>query len=152
MRIALKYAASGFALKLDCDLPDQGFTVIAGPSGAGKTTLLRCLAGFNRGQGQIKFGGKVWQDQNSFVKPEHRQIGYMDQKSVLFSHLNVQQNLDFALQRARTNGPALTQIIEGFGIGHLLQRRANSLSAPYPVILCRKPDPQGGRSQDISQT
>ncbi|PHR63012.1 MAG: molybdenum ABC transporter ATP-binding protein [Robiginitomaculum sp.] len=136
MRIALEYAASGFALKLDCDLPDQGFTIIAGPSGAGKTTLLRCLAGFNRGQGTIKFGKHIWQDEKIFVKPEHRQIGYMDQKSVLFPHLDVRQNLDFALMRARVNGPELTQIIEGFGIGHLLQRRADSLSGGEAQRVC----------------
>ncbi len=136
MKIALEYTASGFALKLDCDLPDTGFSVIAGPSGAGKTTLLRCLAGFNRGQGRITFGNTIWQDQQVFVKPENRQIGYMDQESVLFPHLNVEQNLDFALQRARANGPQLEQVINGFGIGHLLQRRADSLSGGEAQRVC----------------
>jgi molybdate transport system ATP-binding protein len=62
-------------------------------------------------------------------------VGYVFQEASLFEHLNVQGNLDYALQRqrARANPERQTaidvsQVIELLGIGHLLQRTCHSLS------------------------
>lgn len=128
MKFALRFAVADFSLEVDCDLPSAGITVVAGPSGSGKTSLLRCLAGFNRGQGLVQFGKQIFQDQQVFIAPEQRRIGYVTQQTSLFSHLSVAKNLAFALKRAKAGGPELEQVIEAFGIEHLLTRQPNSLS------------------------
>ncbi|MCB0323429.1 MAG: ABC transporter ATP-binding protein [Bdellovibrionales bacterium] len=40
-----------------CAVPQGAFLSILGPNGAGKTTLIRAMAGLNRYQGSIRYGG-----------------------------------------------------------------------------------------------
>ncbi|PKG38061.1 ATP-binding cassette domain-containing protein [Psychromonas sp. Urea-02u-13] len=70
---------------------------LMGPSGCGKSTLLHAIAGhplndFNV-SGEISLNGKSL---NSLAV-EQRQIGFLFQEDLLFPHLNIWQNLAFAL-------------------------------------------------------
>ena len=74
-----------------------------GPSGAGKTTLLRVIAGLEQdARGRVTFDGEAWATDGARVPAHRRGIGYVFQDGRLFAHLNVEQNLRFALSRGAT--------------------------------------------------
>lgn len=78
-------------------------TALFGPSGCGKTTILRCLAGLERPEaGRIQWGDEVWFDaqQQHFLPPQQRQIGYLSQDYALFPFLSVAGNIGYGLPRA----------------------------------------------------
>lgn len=129
-RFSLQMMRGAFRLTAEQMLPDNGITVISGPSGAGKTTLLRCLAGLDRAQGHVFIKGKTWQDEQVFVPVHQRSLGMVTQKPGLFAHLDVAQNIAFAVKRAR--GKALPQLVatmvQDFEIAHLMRRRPHQLS------------------------
>jgi molybdate transport system ATP-binding protein len=57
-------------------------------------------------------------------------VAYVFQDARLFPHLNVQQNLDYALTRRAANGGAsMHQVVPWLELGDLLQRTPASLSA-----------------------
>ncbi len=72
--------------------------VIVGPSGCGKTTLLRVIAGLEKPtEGEVRLGGEVLTNANTFIPPEKRGIGFVFQGLALFPHLNVDRNVGFGL-------------------------------------------------------
>ncbi|RZP23063.1 MAG: ABC transporter ATP-binding protein [Burkholderiaceae bacterium] len=79
--------------------------IVLGPSGGGKTTILRAIAGFlDPIQGTIKIDGRdVFNSQNksSYIPSEQRNVGMVFQDFALFPHLNVKENIIFALTKGR---------------------------------------------------
>ncbi|WP_394144711.1 ATP-binding cassette domain-containing protein [Vibrio atypicus] len=71
--------------------------VVMGPSGCGKSTLLNLIAGHL--SDEFNFEGRVLlQDNDLSYQPAHlRHVGIMFQDDLLFPHLNIWQNLAFAL-------------------------------------------------------
>ena len=133
LQFTLKLPRDHFHISLDQSLTLDGIWGIMGSSGCGKTSLLRCLAGLETGvHGQIVCNGRTWLDseQDIFLPPEQRGIGYIFQEARLFPHLNVMGNLRFARKRANPNQPALPfdDVIQQVGIGHMLERTVDKLS------------------------
>lgn len=122
--------ADGFSLDVDLRLPNRGISAIYGASGSGKTTLLRCIAGLQRASsGFLSLNTVVWQDDHRFVPTHERALGYVFQEASLFSHLNVQGNLDFAYRRSRLRDAGyMSKVIEMMGIDDLLKRSTTALS------------------------
>jgi molybdate transport system ATP-binding protein len=123
---------SGFALQLDCELPITGITAIYGPSGSGKSTLLDCIAGLRQPSHDsvIRIDGVIWQSSSVTVPAWQRRIGYVFQDARLFPHLNVLQNLQYALaRRPPPGGIARDQVVEWLELGELLPRATETLSA-----------------------
>ena len=120
-----------FHLQLDCELPATGITAVYGPSGGGKSTLLDCIAGLRRpaGNSLIRFRQLTWQQGENFVPPWLRGIGYVFQDGRLFPHLNVEQNLLYALKRRQEEGTSAEQLIHWLDLADLLDRSPGSLSA-----------------------
>ena len=124
--LALRLECSGqdgFRLQLDCELPDGGITAIYGPSGSGKSTLLDCIAGLRRPQagGLVRFRDENWFAPETFVPPWQRGVAYVFQDGRLFPHLNVLQNLQYALARRPPPGDiALDQVVEWLELEKLL--------------------------------
>ena len=75
------------------DFNQEGVTVLLGPSGTGKSTLLRCINALET----IDSGDIIVNGLSVKEKKNLRQIrldcGMVFQKTVLFPHLNVMQNL-----------------------------------------------------------
>jgi molybdate transport system ATP-binding protein len=120
-----------FVLDVEATLPGQGVTALFGPSGCGKTTFLRAVAGLERPPGGLlRVGEAVWQDGEWFLPPHRRPVGYVFQEASLFSHLDVLGNLRFGLRRVprEERRVSLERVIELFGLGPLLGRRADQLS------------------------
>ena len=71
-----------------------------GESGSGKTTFLKCLAGLEKiNSGSIELNGKVLDNQNTFVTPNERKIGFVFQDYPLFPHLTVLENIKINLEK-----------------------------------------------------
>jgi molybdate transport system ATP-binding protein len=122
-----------FQLDVAFTLPDKGVTALFGPSGSGKTSCLRAIAGLERLPNSFfQIGNTVWQDESRgiFIPANQREIGYVFQEASLFPHLNVQQNLEFGLNRLAKNKRKVTpdSVIELLGIGALLTRPPAALS------------------------
>ncbi len=76
-------------------IKDNEFVTLLGPSGCGKTTTLRIIGGFvSPDEGDIYFDG-VWIND---LPPYKRQVNTVFQKYALFPHLNVYENVAFALR------------------------------------------------------
>ena len=74
---------------------DREFVTLLGPSGCGKTTTLRLIGGFETPDtGDILFDGKRIND----VPAYQRQVNTVFQRYALFPHLNVFDNIAFALK------------------------------------------------------
>lgn len=131
--IKLKLKHGEFVLDCDFSLPAHGVSALFGHSGSGKTTLLRCIAGLEtQASGYLSINDQVWQDSacNLFVPACQRQVGYVFQEGNLFAHLNVQQNLNFALKRSTGQNNLLSSehIIQILALDLLLKRRVQRLS------------------------
>ncbi|GGX42013.1 ATP-binding cassette domain-containing protein [Saccharospirillum salsuginis] len=86
---------------------------IMGPSGSGKSTLLAAISGtlpptFDC-TGDIRLNGRSLLD----VPVESRQVGILFQDDLLFPHLNVYQNLVFALPRGLSKSEQRERICSG---------------------------------------
>jgi multiple sugar transport system ATP-binding protein len=80
------------------EVGDGEFVVLVGPSGCGKTTSLRMLAGLEPvDEGSIFIG-----DQNvGSLPPRSRDIAMVFQNYALYPHMNVADNMGFALKMAK---------------------------------------------------
>ena len=117
-----------FALKdINLDISDGEYFVLLGRSGSGKSLMLELIAGLQKpSSGKIILGDK---DVTSL--PIHkRKIGFVFQNQSLFPHMNVKDNISFALKsneraKQKANIAALAEILN---ISHLMERYPQSLS------------------------
>lgn len=117
-----------FDFTMDEEIPAEGISAIFGPSGSGKTTLLRVIAGLERARdAEIRFGDTIWQGSGQFVPPHRRRIGYVFQDARLFTHLNVERNLRFALPHSKATF-GFEDVVEAFELDAFLNRGTDSLS------------------------
>ena len=123
---------SGFSLNFKCQVPTSGVTAIYGPSGSGKTTILNAVAGIQTtsGNSTIQFGDETWQDGTQITPPWQRRVGFVFQDARLFPHLNVRQNLEYALKRrGDETQPSFGEIVDWLDFKELLGRLPEHLSA-----------------------
>jgi molybdate transport system ATP-binding protein len=131
IRLDIALDRGGFSLRVDTELPGQGFSAISGPSGGGKTTLLRAIAGLEPGvRGRICIGDDCWLDAGRCVPTHQRALGYVFQQAALFPHLDVKGNLGFGRRRRGSSAPPLAfdDVVDLLGIARLLERRIDGLS------------------------
>lgn len=85
---------------LNVTVPPADVLCLMGPSGCGKSTLLSLIAGHLSDefeyQGTVKLNDATLMDK----EPHLREVGILFQDDMLFPHLNVWQNLAFALPNA----------------------------------------------------
>ena len=82
---------------LNLDFKSGVLNLISGPSGSGKTTLLNLIAGLDKpSSGLIILDDIIQSNNDKFVEPENRNIGFVFQDFALFPHLNVKQNIEFS--------------------------------------------------------
>lgn len=114
---------------VDLKVEDGEYMVVLGPTGAGKTVLLECIAGIH-----YLDEGSVWLKGRDVtgLPPERRNIAYVPQDYVLFSHMSLRDNVEFPLRLRRTPRPEICAIVDRLAttlhISHLLDRRPRTLS------------------------
>ncbi len=131
IKARFKLQRSDFNLDVDLHIPSTGITAFFGTSGCGKTTLLRAIAGLEHcPDGFLQIDKRIWQDNNHFVPPEKRALGYVFQEASLFDHLNVLQNIRYGYSRVpdQERSISLEQAIELLDIEALLKRKTARLS------------------------
>jgi multiple sugar transport system ATP-binding protein len=114
---------------VDLDIPDGAFVVLVGPSGCGKTTLLRMVAGLEEPtSGTIRIGETVVND----VPPKKRDIAMVFQNYALYPHMNVFDNMAFALrrrgERKETIRERVNEAADLLGLSDQLRRKPAALS------------------------
>jgi multiple sugar transport system ATP-binding protein len=115
--------------RLNLEIRDGELLVLLGPSGCGKTTTLNMLAGLERPTGgQLFFGERAMND----VPPEERDIAMVFQSIALYPHLNVRENIGFALKTRKEPRDLIAQrtndVARILDITPLLDRRIHQLS------------------------
>ncbi len=114
---------------LSLRLPAGSFTALLGPSGCGKSTTLAMIAGLiTPDGGEITIDGMPM----SNVAAEHRPVGMVFQRPLLFPHLNVEQNIAFGLRMRRLRKGEIRRrvasMLERVQLGGLASRRVGELS------------------------
>jgi molybdate transport system ATP-binding protein len=100
-----------FELDLSFRVDDGSILVLMGDNGAGKSTTLNIIAGLIApDDGLIRINGSVIFDARAGtdIPVEHRHIGYVFQRSAVFPHLTVAENIAFGLH-ARHRDPEFTR-------------------------------------------
>ncbi|EMA7647328.1 molybdenum ABC transporter ATP-binding protein ModC [Yersinia enterocolitica] len=116
-------------LQVSTNLPAQGITAIFGLSGAGKTSLINVIGGLTRPQqGKVVLNGRVLVDaeQNIYLPPEKRRVGYVFQDARLFPHYRVMGNLQYGMNPSMRG--QFNTIVGLLGIEALLGRFPLTLS------------------------
>lgn len=110
-------------------IPGGKFFALLGPSGCGKSTILKLLSGLEYvDQGTIFLGDK----NITFLEPHLRKIHTVFQNYALFPHLNVYENISFALKAKKIDSITIRkeveQIAESFNLTKYLYKNINELS------------------------
>ena len=123
--------------ELNLSIDEGEFLAIVGPSGCGKSTTLRMIAGLEEvTSGQVFIRGQDMTD----APPKARDIAMIFQSYALYPHMNVADNMSFALRLARRPKREIAERV---------QRAAEMLElTPY---LDRKPrELSGGQRQRVA--
>ncbi|MEO0359003.1 MAG: ABC transporter ATP-binding protein, partial [Pseudomonadota bacterium] len=114
---------------IDLRMADNEFTVLVGPSGCGKSTTLRMIAGLeNVSDGEIYIDGQPV----SHLEPKERDLAMVFQDYALYPHMNVAQNISFALRLTKAPKAQIDkkvrEVAEMVGLTDFLGRKPGALS------------------------
>ncbi len=102
---------------------------LLGDSGCGKSTLLRIFAGLEKSdKGRISLNGKIVANDKIFTQPQQRKIAFVFQDYALFPHLNIKQNIAFALKNVSDKETPINKISKILNIQDLLHKNPHELS------------------------
>ena len=115
--------------QMDLAVSEGEFVVLLGESGCGKSTTLRMVAGLEEvTEGRIFIGQRDVTD----APPMDRDIAMVFQSYALYPHMDVAQNMSFALQLAgrpaREVDAKVASAAKILNIEHLLKRKPKELS------------------------
>ncbi|MEE8359940.1 MAG: sn-glycerol-3-phosphate ABC transporter ATP-binding protein UgpC [Candidatus Omnitrophota bacterium] len=114
---------------VNLEVEDREFLVLVGPSGCGKSTTLRVIAGLEDAtDGEVYIGDRIVND----VPPKDRNIAMVYQNYALYPHMNVFNNMAFALKlRKYPKNEIKDRVLEAanmLSIEDLLERKPKALS------------------------
>ncbi len=115
--------------KMNLDIPDGEFVVFVGPSGCGKSTALRMIAGLEDiSGGKVFIGDQVVND----LPPRERDIAMVFQNYALYPHMNVRENMGFALKLRKMDKNEIGRRVDDaariLSIERFLDRKPKALS------------------------
>jgi len=114
---------------IELEMADNEFTVLVGPSGCGKSTTLRMIAGLEDvSDGEIYIDGQPV----SHLEPKDRDLAMVFQDYALYPHMNVAQNISFALRLAKRPKAEINakvrEVAQLVGLTDFLERKPGALS------------------------
>ena len=128
-RLVKRYGEVEVLHGIELAMDDNEFTVLVGPSGCGKSTTLRMIAGLEDvSDGEIFVDGMPV----SHLEPKDRDLAMVFQDYALYPHMNVAQNISFALRLARRPKPEIDKTVKRVaamvGLTDFLHRKPGALS------------------------
>ena len=123
--------------KLSLSVSEGEFVVLVGPSGCGKSTTLRMIAGLEKvTEGSIWIAGRdvTWE------RPKARDIAMVFQSYALYPHMNVSENMSFALRLAHAPKAEIEERV----------RRAAEMLELTPYLHRKPRDLSGGQRQRVA--
>ena len=114
---------------INFDVNNGEIVTLLGQSGCGKTTILRSIAGLQREhEGNICIGDVCVSSKEIFEK--NREVGYIFQDYALFPHLNVEENIAFALDNLskKEKEKRVVELLEQFDIQEHRKKSIHQLS------------------------
>ena len=133
----LKYYSRSYPIIKDLTFSVKKGELISflGESGSGKTTFLKCLAGLESiNGGSISLNSTFLNNDNIFVKPQKRKIGFVFQDYPLFPHLNILDNITFNLEKKYKS--KLDYILKLTGLQFLVERFPHEISGGEQQRAC----------------
>lgn len=120
---------SNFALReVSVDFLPGEASIVIGPNGSGKTTLLNVIAGLAPHNGDVYFN----ENRVNSLPAYKRNVLYVPQKSALFMHTKVWDNVAFCLKVRKIDNDAAAEkvrwIMRRLSIEHLSSRYPSQLS------------------------
>ncbi|CAN5138616.1 sn-glycerol-3-phosphate ABC transporter ATP-binding protein UgpC [soil metagenome] len=114
---------------MSLDINDGEFVVFVGPSGCGKSTALRMIAGLEDiSKGKVFIGDNVVND----LPPRERDVAMVFQNYALYPHMNVRENMGFALKLRKMDKDEINRRVEEaariLSIERFLDRKPKALS------------------------
>ena len=114
---------------VDLDIAEGEFIVLVGPSGCGKSTLLRILAGLE----DATYGALLINDEDVTDRlPSERGLSMVFQSYALYPHMNVADNIGFALKTAGAGKAEINEKVQAVAktlrLEELLERLPKQLS------------------------
>ena len=101
--------------------------LIKGSSGQGKSSLLNVVSGLKKpDSGTITCNNVVFNDENIFLEPEKRNLGYVFQDFGLFPHINAELNIKYAMNANDIN--LFDEAINNLNLKDHLQKMPHELS------------------------
>ncbi|MBD0356772.1 MAG: ATP-binding cassette domain-containing protein, partial [Rubrobacter sp.] len=115
--------------ELNLDIENGEFVVFVGPSGCGKSTALRMVAGLEDiSRGKLFIGDELVND----VAPRERDVAMVFQNYALYPHMNVRENMAFALRLRKMDNQEISRRVEEagriLGLENFLDRKPRALS------------------------
>ena len=137
--IECRYRGQAVVKDLSMHVKRGSLVCLLGPSGCGKTTALRAIAGF-----EPIYKGEIFMDGVSISRPgytrapEKRRLGMVFQDYALFPHMDVRDNIGFALrkQSEQTRRQMVDRMLDLVGL--------SEYQARFP------PELSGGQQQRVS--
>jgi multiple sugar transport system ATP-binding protein len=114
---------------MSLDIEDGEFVVFVGPSGCGKSTALRMIAGLEDiTRGKVFIGDNLVND----LPPRERDVAMVFQNYALYPHMNVRENMGFALKLRKMSKEEINRRVEEaariLSIERFLDRKPKALS------------------------
>jgi len=127
--VSKRFGSVSVVQELDLTVEQGEFVVLLGESGCGKSTVLRMIAGLeDASEGRIFINGK----DVTHLAPMARDIAMVFQNYALYPHMDVAQNMSFALDLAGKPRAEIEKRVneaaEILNITHLLKRKPKELS------------------------
>ena len=129
--VSARVAARGLDAHLD--VPAGRVVALVGPNGAGKSSIVQLVGGQLRpDSGTVTIGGEVVSGPGVHVPVHRRRIAVLEQRSLLFEHLSVLDNVAFPLkvrgvgrEQRRAQAQRMLENVQLAGLG---TRRTHEIS------------------------
>ena len=133
LKVSIKHNFESLSIDMQFEAEQNCITALFGKSGSGKTSILNMISGLVKPDyGYIEINNTIILDTNNniFISPQKRNIGYIFQDSRLFPHLNVLSNLKYGMSAVNLNHPIIQidKVINTLELETLLNRKPSNLS------------------------
>jgi ABC-type molybdate transport system ATPase subunit len=106
---------------------EKEIVLIKGNSGQGKSSLLNVISGLKKpDSGTITCNNVIFNNENIFLEPEKRNLGYVFQDFALFPHINAESNIKYAMSANDIN--LFDEAINALNLKDHLQKMPHELS------------------------